>query len=504
MKKSKLFIQGSMVLAIILVVNLLSEVAYFRIDFTEDKRYTLGQATRSILEELDDVITVKAYFTEDLPAQLGYIKDELRDQFIEYENRSNGNFVFEFINPNTSDELKQEAMQNGITPVSINIVEDDQRQQIQAFMGILIQADGQKEVIPLVQPGSSLEYEITTSIKKITLKNKPKIGLITGNNEVTMGAIPQLFQQLAVMYEMVSFNLSDSSEITPNYSCMIWISPNDTIPSTDFDKVNKYLDKGGNLFLAYSNISGNLQTAEIFSKPDIGLNDWLQSKGISMGNQVVIDASCASVTVQQKQGFFTMNSQIEFPYFPQIRKFKKHPITVGLESMMLPFSSPLNIIGSDTTLAISALLQSSEMSGTQNTPNYMNVQKKWAEQDFTAPNQILALSIENMGANDGSMVVVSNGQFINNGEGQRVQQLDVDNINFAANTIDWLTDDTGLIGLRTKGISSRPLESIDDGTKSLAKYGNVFSPILLILIYGFVRRSSVQRKRQKWAQGDYS
>ena len=504
MKKSKLLIQGSMVLAIILVVNLLSEVAYFRIDFTEDKRYTLGQATRSILEDLDDVITVKAYFTEDLPAQLGYIKDELRDQFIEYENRSNGNFVFEFINPNTSDELKQEAMQNGITPVSINIVEDDQRQQIQAFMGILIQADGQKEVIPLVQPGSSLEYEITTSIKKITLKNKPKIGLITGNNEVTMGAIPQLFQQLAVMYEMVSFNLSDSSEITPNYSCMIWISPNDTIPSTDFDKVNKYLDKGGNLFLAYSNISGNLQTAEIFSKPDIGLNDWLQSKGISMGNQVVIDASCASVTVQQKQGFFTMNSQIEFPYFPQIRKFEKHPITVGLESMMLPFSSPLDFIGSDTTLAINAVLQTSEMSGTQNTPNYMNVQKEWTEQDFTAPNQILALSMEHMGANNGSMVIVSNGQFINNGEGQQAQQLDMDNINFAANAIDWLSDDTGLVGLRTKGITSRPLESIDDGTKSLVKYGNVFSPILLILIYGFIRRSSVQRKRQKWAQGDYS
>lgn len=321
---------------------------------------------------------------------------------------------------------------------------------------------------------------------------------------MTLGAIPQLVQQLSVMYEIVPFNLSDSSEIIPNYSCMIWISPNDTIPSADFDKVNKYLDRGGNLFLAYSNISGNLQTAEISSKPDIGLKDWLESKGISMGDQVLIDAACASVTVQQQQGFFTMNSQIEFPYFPQIRKFEKHPITVGLESMMLPFSSPLSIIGSDTTLVINALLQSSEMSGTQNTPNYMNVQKKWAEQDFTAPNQILALSIEHMGVNNGSMVVVSNGQFINNGEGQRLQQLDVDNINFAANSIDWLSDDTGLIGLRTKGITSRPLESIDDGSKSLVKYGNVFSPILLILIYGFIRRSSVQRKRQKWVQGDYS
>ena len=108
---------------------------------------------------------MKAYFTEDLPAQLGYIRNELRDQFVEYENHSDGNFVFEFINPNVSDELKREAIQNGITPVSINVVEDDQRQQIQAFMGVLIQADDQK-VIPVVQPGSGLEYEITTSIKK--------------------------------------------------------------------------------------------------------------------------------------------------------------------------------------------------------------------------------------------------------------------------------------------------------------------------------------------------
>ena len=102
MKKSKLFIQGGMVLAIIVVLNLLSEVAYFRVDFTEDKRYTLGKATRSILEDLDDVITVKAYFTEDLPAQLGYIRNELRDQFVEYENHSDGNFVL-VINQNVSD-----------------------------------------------------------------------------------------------------------------------------------------------------------------------------------------------------------------------------------------------------------------------------------------------------------------------------------------------------------------------------------------------------------------
>ena len=116
------------------------------------------------------------------------------------------------------------------------------------------------------------------------------------------------------MYETVPFYLSDSSEIT-NFSCLVWIGPNDTIPPIDFDKINKYLDKGVIVLLAYSSILGNLQTAQISAKPDIGLKGWLQSKGVSMGDQVVIDAACASVTVQQQQGFFTMNSQIEFPLF---------------------------------------------------------------------------------------------------------------------------------------------------------------------------------------------
>ena len=104
MKKKNIILQLVIVLAIILVANLISNGLYFRLDFTEDDRYTFSQATKDVLDELDGVITIKAYFSEDLPAQLLKSKQDFEDQLVEYENRSGGNIVFEFISPNESEE----------------------------------------------------------------------------------------------------------------------------------------------------------------------------------------------------------------------------------------------------------------------------------------------------------------------------------------------------------------------------------------------------------------
>ena len=503
MKKSTIFIQIAIVFAILIVVNLISEGVYFRLDFTDDQRYTLSEATIGVLEDVDEVITAKAYFTEDLPPQLAYVRKDLRDQLIEYEDRSDGNVVFEFINPNESDELKQEALQNGIAPLSSNVVENDQRQQLQAFLGVVFKSGDRTEVIPVVQPGASLEYDLTTSIKKISIEDKPKVGLIQGYGEPTQAELQQLSQQLAVLYDVEPFNIKDTSTVPLYYRSLIWISPEDTISRQDFTKLDQYLNNGGNLFLAHANVEGNLQSGQLTQSNDIGITDWVRSKGIDIGSQFVIDAQCASVTFQQRSGYFTINSQVEFPYFPQLTNFEEHPITGGLEGILLPFASPLNLSIQDTSKRVTPLVYSSDLSGLRQPPVYIDIQKEWSESDFTNPGQIIAAAIEGIGQG-GKMVVVSNGSFIVNGSGQQMQQLNPDNISFASNAVDWLSDDTGLIALRTKGITSRPIESVEDATRELLKYGNVFAPVLIILIYGVIRRSARSRKRQKWLQGNYS
>jgi ABC-type uncharacterized transport system involved in gliding motility auxiliary subunit len=61
-----------------------------------------------------------------------------------------------------------------------------------------------------------------------------------------------------------------------------------------------------------------------------------------------------------------------------------------------------------------------------------------------------------------------------------------------ANAIDWLSDDTGLIELRTKGVTSRPLDQVEEGRKTFLKWLNFLLPIVLILLYGIIR---MQRRR---------
>ena len=113
----------------------------------------------------------------------------------------------------------------------------------------------------------------------------------------------------------------------------------------------------------------------------------------------------------------------------------------------------------------------------------------------------LALDGQISGNVDSRFVVISNTAYIVNGTQQ--QQVSADNVNFTSNAIDWLSDDTGLIELRTKGVSSRPLESVEDATREMLKYGNVLGPIFLILIYAIVRRQRYNMKKNRWREGTY-
>jgi hypothetical protein len=71
------------------------------------------------------------------------------------------------------------------------------------------------------------------------------------------------------------------------------------------------------------------------------------------------------------------------------------------------------------------------------------------------------------------------------------------------NSIDWLGDDTGLIELRTKGITSRPLKMIDETKKLFLKYFNFLFPILIIIGYGIYRINRNRNIRVKRMEARY-
>ncbi len=503
MKKGNIIIQLLVIAAIVIVANLISNRLYFRLDFTEDNRYTFSEATKDVLDDLEGVVTIKAYFSEDLPSQLLKTKQDFEDQLIEYETRSGGNVVYEFISPNENEELEQEAQQAGVQPVMINVTESDKVQQMRAYLGAVLKMEDRTEVIPVIQPGAAMEYNLTTAIKKISIRDKPKIGLIQGYGAPPLQAYPQLMEEFSVLYDVEPVNIADTSAIPSYYRALLWMGATDTINPVEFQKLDQYLNDGGSILVGYSPVTGDMQQGMLSAGPTTGMRRWLAGKGLDLQSNFVIDANCASVTVQQRQGFFTINSQVEFPYFPIVSDFEDHPITGGLESVVFQFASSISFNSADTSASQYTLIQSSENTGVVEPPAYVDIQKEWTQNDFTAQPQILAAALEGLGGGSGRLVLVSNGNFCVNGTGQNPQRVNQDNISLAANAVDWLADDTGLINLRTKGITNRPLDQIEDGTKNLLKYGNVLAPVFLILIYAFVRRSQNNRKRQRWMQGNY-
>lgn len=488
-----------LILGILVLINLGASRFFFRLDYTADKRYSLSNATKDILSSLTEPITVTAYFSTDLPPNIEKVRQDFRDLLVEYASYSNGQIVYEFVNPSENQETEVTAQQNGIQPIMINVRERDQMKQQRAYLGAVIQMGEKKETIPFIQPGAAMEFDLSSNIKKLAINIKPKIAFLQGDGEPGLSSIQQLINQLKVIYEVETVEFSDTSEFSLSYKTIVVIAPKDTVPERYFSSLDKYLSQGGRLLLALNRVDGDLSTGSGKSVYT-GFEDWLKNKGLEVENNFVIDANCSNVMVRQQQGLFVMNTPVKFPYLPNITNYEDHPITKGLESVMFQFVSSIVMIPKDTTVIMYPLAFTSERSGVQSPPLYFDVMKNWTPSDFSNSSLTVAAVMEGKIAGDinSKIVVFGDGDFVVNGEGQQAQQLPEDNINLMANAIDWLSDDTGLIELRTKGVTARPLDaSLEESTKSFLKYLNFLLPILLVILYGTFRFQQRRKIRNK-------
>lgn len=499
--KEKLLVTTILIVGIVLVVNFLSNEVHLRADLTDDRQYTLSQATRDIVENLEEPVTIKAHFSKNLPANIAQTKQAFQELLVEYSNLSGGMIAYEFSNPNENEATERQAVESGIQPVMINVRERDQVKQQKAFLGAVLTMGENTDVIPFVQPGSAMEYSLSTAIKRISVSSKPTVGFITGHGEPPIAEMGQAMELLSVLYTPQEVAL-DSGEVPAGIKTLALIRPVDSLPSTHLNKIDAFLARGGRLLMAVNRVQGDMQRAYGLPASN-GLESWLQQKGVAIDDSFVLDAKCGSVTVQQQQGVFSFQSQISFPYLPVVGRFANHAITKGLETVFLQFASPVNFIG-DTSSRFTPLIFTSEKSATQKAPVAFDINKQWVETDFQQQGIVMGALLE--GTQRGApykMIILGDGDLVVNGPQEQSRQLQADNVNLVVNAIDWLSDDTGLIELRTKGVTSRPLRQVEDSTKTILKYANFLIPILLVVGYGLFRMQQNRITRLKRMSENY-
>lgn len=479
-----------LLLAILIVVNAIFFSLPWRWDLTKDKQFTLSSATKNLLRSLEDPVTVTAYFSKDLPPDVQKTREDLRNLLVEYSSRSKGMVDFEFVDPSVDPQKEQELNQKGIQPVMIQVREKDQAKTQKAYLSAILKSGEKQELIPLVQPGAAMEYALTTNIKKMTVAEKPAIALIHGHGEPSLQELSQLYESVSILHQLEPLDLTTTMEIPSRFKSIVWIKPTDTIPSAHFEAVNVFLRQGGHAVIAFNQVEGDFSTAQgqsVFT----GMSQWLATHGLQVENAFVMDATCGTVTVQQQQGFFTIQTPVQFPYLPLISNFSDHPVTKGLEQVIFQFASPIQATA-DTALRYSPLVQTSEKSAIAQVPLMFDISRQWTEADFPLGPIAVGALVENM--TTGSRIIAfTDGDFPISGQ----RGTSPENVNLLVNSIDYLSDDTGLVDLRTKGAVTRPIKDLSDDKRQLLKYLNFLLPILLVIIYGVIRNQQKRNLRMK-------
>jgi len=512
-----------LVIVILVLINLIANTRFDRLDLTEGKIYSLSKASKEVVSNLEEPMTVKVFASVDLPPQLNDVKRFLNDLLSDYRSYGKGHLRYEFVNPGTDEELEKEAQNYRIPPFQVDIWSKDKRELKKIYLGLVVLHGGEQETLPVIQSTLGLEYNITSLIKRITSQQTMKVGFLQGHGEADpFEDMKQTLPSLQANYQVTTIDLTAEERIPDDVNALIINDLGSEIPDAEKLKIDQYIMRGGGVGWFFSKVTADLQQATATAK-QLMIDSWTENYGFRVNDNIVADVQCGMVNIQQRVGIFNMTNSINYPFFPTIHAFsKQNVVSSNLEVISIFFPSSI-----DTSLAgqkgimITPLLYSSDKSLIETGRYNINATRKWNPVEFKDRRVPLAAALEgsfksyftdrDIPVNDENKPVMNksdlmlqspeNTRMVVLGDGRLFRDdflTNPANYYLLLNTVDWLVNDTGLITLRTREVKMRPLKDISDSQKQVWKYVNWFLPPVLVvflgLVYWQVRKNSRTRE----------
>jgi len=165
-------------LVVTALINVAGITLFLRMDLTENKIYSISDASKRVVSTLSEPLTIKVFFTKNLPAPHNNTERYLRDLLEEYSAYANQYFNYRFFEVSAEEgnmsektrENQELAKSYGIHPVRIRIIKEDEVKFQRAYMGLALIHGDLMERIPTVTSTEGLEYSLTTAIQKLNNK----------------------------------------------------------------------------------------------------------------------------------------------------------------------------------------------------------------------------------------------------------------------------------------------------------------------------------------------
>lgn len=377
----------SIVVVGVVIFNIVASLVNFRVDVTNDKRYSLSNGTISYLkseEKLDNRLFIKIYLDGKLPSDLSYFRDAVEDKLKEFKEYAGIRIEYEFIDPSEGTEGEQQelfeniyAKGKGIVPMDILFSKDGQQSQMLVWPGALIEYEGSTKNVIQFLPGTplgkpvrlenlgqtiqnslnNLEYILMTSIRRSVEKTKPVIGILQGHGELTYGETQRARSLISPYFSIRDITINDSLAALDDVDGLIIARPKNKFSDRDLYVVDQFVMRGGKLMCFMDALELNEDTLMATgishtNRYKTGLDKMLFDYGLKLNDNFVIDVRCVPKVVP-------LAKQTLIPwYYHVLATATSHPISRNLEPVSLNYVSEIQFVGNDE-IALTPILTSS-------------------------------------------------------------------------------------------------------------------------------------------------
>lgn len=520
--RSQQLLSALLILAAIVLFNIITRNLFFRIDLTSEKRYTVSNQTKNILEDLDDLVFIRVYLEGELSIELQQFQKSILELLDELKVYAGNNLEYECVDPfeGANEKNRQKILEDlynkGLSPVNIHFRKKDGSvtekiiipgavvvyKGLEIPLNLLLNNPGKSGEENFNNSTESLEYTLISTIKNLTEKNIPKIAFIEGHGEWPDAFIGDMLKELSKSYQVDRGRINGKSELLDAYKAVIIAGAVTEFSEADKFALDQYIMKGGKLMWLIDAVNvdfDSLATGYSFALPNnLNLDDMLFRYGVRINPNLLQDAQCSIIPVNVALAGNQPDFQpAPWTYYPLISPPSDNGITQNINLILTRFTSSIDTLEARKGIKKTPLLVTSAHTKIKEVPTLIelqeiNIQPVEAEYNHSALITGVLLEgkfesafknrmVENLGFENASnkleisvptkMIVISDADIIRNdvrqtANGPSISPLGYDrftnqtygNKDFLSNAISYLADDYNLLNLRGREFKLRLLD----------------------------------------------
>ena len=416
----------------------------WRVDLTQEKRYTLHPVTREMLKKLPGDVQVTVYLEGNMPAGFKRLATATGQMLELFERLSRHRLTYRFVDPleNADPKARRQMVESlyekGLQPTNVKMKDETENLSEKLLIpGAILSYKNKEVAVNLLQKNigataeenlnhsiEMIEYAFVIALQGLMQDTVIQVAFIEGHGELDDYQTADISREMemSLRYKVFRGRINKRVSCLDPYKVVIVAKPQ--MPFTESEKfvLDQYLMKGGRILWLLDKGQVNLDSlvggmAFAFVR-DCNLDDQLFRYGVRINQNLLQDVQCALVPVNiALQGETPRFVPVPFYYLPLIAPAGTHPVCRNLNLIRGEFVNTLDTVNPSASVKKIPLMMSSAMAKTTGIPAMISLRE--AKRNLAVRER----------KNPCLLGVLLEGVFTSNFKNRMISQLDVEEKN---------------------------------------------------------------------------